>query len=121
MKNMFLSSTHIKILFEEFNRVFDKSYKFTCTNGNKIRIYTDWNVLECNFYLNEKGKIIIILSNNWCGTDINLLISSISNAYKWEHIPSRPSCFMSNFCYICCPILYIRSSNNYNSKLIFEM
>jgi hypothetical protein len=121
MKSMYLSSTHIKILFEEFNKVFDKSYKFTSINGNKIKIYTVWTLLECNFFLNEKGKIVVILSNNWCVTDINLLTTCITNAYKWEYMPSKPSCFMSNFCYFCCPLCYVKTANNYNSKLIFEM
>lgn len=121
MRNMYLSSTHIKMLFEEFNQVFDKSYKFICTSGSQIKIYTNWSILECNFYLNQKGKVIVILSNNWCNADINLLINAISNTYRWEYMPSKPSCFMSNFCYICCPLCYIRTTNTYNSKLMFDI
>lgn len=120
MKTIYLSSVRIKVLFEEFNKSFDKSYKFVCTSGNKIKIFTNWTVLECNFYMNKKGNIIVILSTNWCNADINLLINAITTAYSWEYVQPKPNCCMSNFCYVFCPLCYIHNSNSYNSKLIFE-
>lgn len=117
---MYLSEVYVKILFEEFNKGFDKSYKFICSNGNQIKIYTNWSVLECNLYI-KKNKIIVILSNNWCSMDINILINCLTNVFHWEYLPQNPSCLMSNFCYIFCPLCYIKNTNTYNSKLIFEM
>lgn len=121
MRDMYLSSAHIAILFEQFNKTYDKYYKFSQTNNNEIKIYTPYSILKANFYVNKKGQAIIILSNNWCSQDKVLLINSITASYKWEYI-EQPSTFCSSkCCYIFFPLCYVKLSNDYNSKLVFEM
>jgi hypothetical protein len=121
MRDMYLSSSHISILFDEFNKVYDKHYKFSQTNNNEIKIYTPYSVLKAKFYVNKEGNAIIMLSDNWCSQDKLLLINSITSSYKWEYIERPSSCCSSRCCYIYFPLCYVGYSSNYNTKLIFEM
>ena len=121
MKNIYLSGLRVKLLFEEFNKSFDKSYKFLYKNGNQIKIVTTWTVLECTFYSNKKGNVVVMLSNNWYNDDINILINCITTAYNWEYVQKNPSCCMSNFCFTFFPFCYCKNKNTYNSKLVFEV
>lgn len=121
MRDLYLSSTHISVLFEHFHKVYDIYYKFSKTNNNEIKIYTPYSVLKANFYVNKKGQAVIILSNNWCSEDKISLINCITESFKWEYIDHKSSCYNSNCCYIFFPLCYVKLSSDYNNKLIFEL
>lgn len=121
MREMYLSSAHISLLFEYFHKAYDIHYKFSKTNNNEIKIYTPFSVLKANFYVNKKSQAVIVLSNNWCSQDKVALINCIMESYKWEYIEPSSSCYNSNCCYVFFPLCYVKLSNDYNTKLLFEM
>ncbi len=121
MRNMFLTRSHIMIMFEEFHKIYDTSYKFISTNTNEIKIYTPWSILSANFFINKRGQVVVILSNNWCSQDKELFINCITSSFRWEYIPEKSNCYNSKCCYIFFPLCYSKLSSEYNTKLVFEL